>query len=73
MEKEFIALLSHEDSIYCEFFNLVLWIISNLHLRTVGFVIGFSTFLLGCIDYPNLRHAKHTNLSDVIVPHCVSR
>ena len=41
--------------------------------RTVGFVIGFSTFLLGCIDYSRLRLENSTRLPDVIVPHCVSR
>ncbi|KAJ3491877.1 hypothetical protein NLJ89_g11297 [Agrocybe chaxingu] len=45
----------------------------GLNLLTVGFVIGFSTFLLGCIDYSGIRHHKHTQLSDVIVHHCVSR
>ncbi|KAF9473774.1 APG9-domain-containing protein [Pholiota conissans] len=45
----------------------------GLNLLTAGFVIGFSTFLLGCIDYSSLRQHKHTRLSDVIVPRCVSR
>ncbi|KDR81708.1 hypothetical protein GALMADRAFT_239851 [Galerina marginata CBS 339.88] len=45
----------------------------GLNLLTVGFVIGFSTFLLGCIDYSSLRRHSHSQLSDVIVPHCVSR
>jgi hypothetical protein len=36
-------------------------------------VIGFSTFLLGCIDYTSLRRHNHTRLSDIIVDHCVSR
>ncbi|GAA5965569.1 hypothetical protein JCM21900_005159 [Sporobolomyces salmonicolor] len=42
-----------------------------LNLLTVGWVIGFSTFLMGCIDYPRLWHSNH--LSDVVVPKCVSR
>ncbi|KAF8163406.1 autophagy protein Apg9-domain-containing protein [Crassisporium funariophilum] len=44
----------------------------GLNLLTVGFVIGFSTFLLGCIDYSSLRRHNHTQLSAVIVEHCVS-
>ncbi len=41
--------------------------------RTVGFVIGFSTFLLGCIDYSRLRRENPAHLSDVVIPRCVSR
>ncbi|KAH0583667.1 hypothetical protein H2248_009280 [Termitomyces sp. 'cryptogamus'] len=41
--------------------------------RTVGFVIGFSTFLLGCIDYSKIRHGKPTQLSHVVIERCVSR
>ncbi|TFY62696.1 hypothetical protein EVJ58_g3692 [Rhodofomes roseus] len=40
---------------------------------TVGFVIGFSTFLLGCVDYSRIRPDKVTRLGDVIVDRCVSR
>lgn len=39
--------------------------------RTVGWVIFFSTFLLGCIDYSLLWQSHH--LSEVVVDHCVSR
>ncbi|KAF8311594.1 APG9-domain-containing protein [Clavulina sp. PMI_390] len=42
-----------------------------LNLLTIGFVIGFSTFLLGCVDYSLIP--KTHQLSDAIVPHCVSR
>ena len=49
--------------------NLIL----TICYRTVGFVIGFSTFLLGCIDYSRFRHEKPTQLSHVVVDHCVSR
>ncbi|KAF8798110.1 APG9-domain-containing protein [Phlegmacium glaucopus] len=45
----------------------------GLNLLTVGFVIGFSTFLLGCINYTGLRHKDHTRLSDIVVDHCISR
>ncbi|GJE87068.1 autophagy-related protein 9 [Phanerochaete sordida] len=45
----------------------------GLNLLTVGFVIGFSTFLLGCVDYSRIRHDKVTQLSEVVVPRCVSR
>ncbi|KZT09581.1 APG9-domain-containing protein [Laetiporus sulphureus 93-53] len=45
----------------------------GLNLLTVGFVIGFSTFLLGCVDYSLIRSNKATRLSDIIVDRCVSR
>ncbi|THH31111.1 hypothetical protein EUX98_g3059, partial [Antrodiella citrinella] len=45
----------------------------GLNLLTVGFVIGFSTFLLGCVDYSRIRHEQATQLSEVVVPYCVSR
>ncbi|KAF8636517.1 hypothetical protein AX17_003330 [Amanita inopinata Kibby_2008] len=45
----------------------------GLNLLTVGFVIGFSTFLLGCIDYSRIRHEKSTHLSDIVVSRCISR
>ncbi|EIW60231.1 APG9-domain-containing protein [Trametes versicolor FP-101664 SS1] len=45
----------------------------GLNLLTVGFVIGFSTFLLGCVDYSRIRHDKVTRLSEVVVKRCVSR
>ena len=41
--------------------------------RTVGFVIGFSTFLLRCVDYARIRPEEITRLGDVVVPHCVAR
>ncbi|KAF9985052.1 autophagy protein atg9 [Mortierella antarctica] len=39
-----------------------------LNLLTFAFVIGFSTFLIGCVDYPKLRHAKH--MEEVLIPQC---
>lgn len=39
----------------------------------MGFVIGFSTFLLGCVDYSLLTRDEVTRLSDVIVDRCVSK
>ncbi|KAJ7905849.1 putative transmembrane protein [Mycena olivaceomarginata] len=44
----------------------------GLNLLTVGFVIGFSTFLLGCVDYSRIRHGKSMKLADVVVGRCVS-
>ncbi|KAF9264131.1 APG9-domain-containing protein [Marasmius fiardii PR-910] len=44
-----------------------------LNLLTIGFVIGFSTFLLGCIDYSKINPEKQMRLGDAIVQHCVSR
>jgi autophagy-related protein 9 len=41
--------------------------------RTVGFVIGFSTFLLGCVDYSRIRPEGITRLSDVVVDRCISK
>ncbi|KAJ7074154.1 APG9-domain-containing protein [Mycena amicta] len=45
----------------------------GLNLLTVGFVIGFSTFLLGCVDYSRIRHETSMKLSDVVVSRCVSK
>lgn len=42
----------------------------SLNLLTVAFVISFSTFLFGCIDYSAITHDGQ--LSDVIVGHCVA-
>ncbi|TFY58771.1 hypothetical protein EVG20_g8028 [Dentipellis fragilis] len=44
----------------------------GLNLLTVGFVIGFSTFLLRCVDYSRIRPEQVTRLSDVVVGRCVS-
>lgn len=41
------------------------------NLLTIGFVITFSTFLFGCIDYSKISHDGQ--LADVVVPQCVSR
>ncbi|ORY40075.1 autophagy protein Apg9-domain-containing protein [Leucosporidium creatinivorum] len=40
-------------------------------LLTVGWVISFSTFLVGCIDYGKLWDAH--SLAEVVVPQCVAR
>ncbi|KAJ7775186.1 putative transmembrane protein [Mycena metata] len=45
----------------------------GLNLLTVGFVIGFSTFLLGCVDYSRIRHEQSMKLADVVVSRCVSK
>ncbi|CAL1705532.1 unnamed protein product [Somion occarium] len=45
----------------------------GLNLLTVGFVIGFSTFLLGCIDYSRIKPERATRLSHVVVSRCVSK
>ncbi|KAG8794970.1 autophagy protein atg9 [Ceratobasidium sp. 428] len=55
------------EGIYC------IALSKGLNLLTVGFVIGFSTFLLGCLDYSRIRHTGTTQLVDVVIPHCVSR
>lgn len=43
--------------------------------RTFGFVISFSTFLLGCVDYSRIRHEREqmTRLSDVVVDRCITK
>lgn len=48
-------------------------LISRLPARysTIGFVIAFATFLLGCVDYSRLKESH--KLSEVVVPRCVSR
>ncbi|KIJ10518.1 hypothetical protein PAXINDRAFT_85915 [Paxillus involutus ATCC 200175] len=45
----------------------------GLNLLTVGFVISFSTFLLGCIDYSRITHDKVLHLSEAIVDRCVAK
>ncbi|MCO5599876.1 hypothetical protein L7F22_053983 [Adiantum nelumboides] len=42
-----------------------------LNLLTIAFVIGFSTFLVGCVDYSKIKHDGQ--LSDVVVHQCISR
>lgn len=38
--------------------------------RTFAFVVGFSTFLTNCIDYPKVRRSK--TLNDIVVPQCTA-
>ncbi|KAG9012557.1 autophagy protein atg9 [Tulasnella sp. 427] len=45
----------------------------GLNLLTVGFVIGFSTFLLGCVDYSKVHKDGTGQLGDLIIHNCVSR
>lgn len=40
-------------------------------LLILAFVMWFSVFLLGCVDYSQISGGK--SLSDVIVPHCVGK
>ncbi|KAK0528306.1 autophagy protein atg9 [Tilletia horrida] len=42
----------------------------TLNLLTIAFVLFFSTFLLGCVDYSAIKHDGL--LADVIVPQCVN-
>jgi hypothetical protein len=39
----------------------------------VGFVIFFSTFLIGCIDYKRIPAEGNGRLSDVVIDSCVSK
>lgn len=44
--------------------------------RTNLFVVGFSTFLISCIDYSKLTHSTDGtvgHLGDVLVQHCIVR
>ncbi|GAA5982960.1 hypothetical protein JCM11641_006897 [Rhodosporidiobolus odoratus] len=43
----------------------------GVKLLTVGWVIFFSTFLLGCIDYSRIYESHR--LSEVVIPRCASR
>jgi autophagy-related protein 9 len=43
----------------------------TLNLLTIAFVIGFSMFLVGCVDYGAIKHDGR--LSEVVVPQCFSR
>ncbi|CAO1634573.1 unnamed protein product [Parajaminaea phylloscopi] len=42
-----------------------------LNLLTAAFVVGFSTFIFGCLDFSRIRH--NGRLSDLIVDHCAAR
>ncbi|GAA6024138.1 hypothetical protein JCM8202_004269 [Rhodotorula sphaerocarpa] len=62
------------QQVYIYYVGKGIWAIGlerTLNLLTVGWVIGFSTFLIGCIDYPRLWDSHH--LSDVIISRCTSR
>lgn len=74
-ERGFTASLYLEVSIYCEQIHAIVGVaILNLfYYRTVGFVISFSTFLLGCVNYKSVPPDGIGRLSDIIVDHCVSR
>lgn len=39
----------------------------------MGFVIFFSTFLIGCIDYKRIPAEGNGRLSDVVIDHCISK
>jgi hypothetical protein len=67
--KAFIALLWQGCSTSCKL--LLSKHVKLTFNRTVGFVISFSTFLSGCIDYANIR--KRHSLSEALVDRCVSR
>ncbi|KAJ5779584.1 Autophagy-related protein 9 [Penicillium paradoxum] len=41
-----------------------------LNLLTFAFVVGFSTFLTNCIDYPKVRRSK--TLDEILVPQCTA-
>jgi autophagy-related protein 9 len=71
----FIALHWQGALTSCEYYLLACYFVHMVFLysRTVGFVIGFSTFLLGCIDYSKIHPDKSMRLSAVIVDRCVSK
>jgi hypothetical protein len=62
--------------IYCivlaRFLNLAYIVPERLlTVRTIAFVVGFSTFLLACIDWSKIR-GSHT-LREIIIPHGLSK
>ncbi|KAM0789914.1 hypothetical protein ACM66B_006755 [Microbotryomycetes sp. NB124-2] len=62
------------QQVYVYFVGKGIWAIGLsrlLNLLTVGWVISFSTFLIGCIDYDVLWQSH--SLHEVVVPKCVSR
>ncbi|BGP03722.1 autophagy protein atg9 [Rhodotorula toruloides] len=62
------------QQVYLYYVGKGIWAIGlerTLNLLTVGWVIGFSTFLVGCIDYPRLWDSH--KLSEVVIPRCTSR
>ncbi|BGP66174.1 hypothetical protein NBRC10512_001448 [Rhodotorula toruloides] len=62
------------QQVYLYYVGKGIWAIGlerTLNLLTVGWVIGFSTFLVGCIDYPRLWDSHR--LSEVVIPRCTSR
>ncbi|ODQ66948.1 APG9-domain-containing protein [Nadsonia fulvescens var. elongata DSM 6958] len=42
-----------------------------LNMITVLFVVGFSTYLTSCINYPKIRHSH--SLSEVQIPQCMAQ
>ncbi|KAK4054015.1 autophagy protein atg9 [Microbotryomycetes sp. JL221] len=62
------------QQVYVYYVGKGIWAIALsrlLNLLTVGWVITFSTFLVGCIDY-NVLWKSHS-LEEVVVPRCISR
>jgi autophagy-related protein 9 len=62
--------------LYCicleRFLNLAYFTsLSLLRNRTIAFVVGFSTFLLACIDWAKIRGSH--SLQEIIIPHGLSR
>ncbi|KAL1924912.1 uncharacterized protein VTP21DRAFT_4566 [Calcarisporiella thermophila] len=43
----------------------------TLNLLTLGFVIGFTTFLVGCVDFHSIK--QHHRLADIVIPQCLNR
>ncbi|RKO99950.1 hypothetical protein CXG81DRAFT_13830, partial [Caulochytrium protostelioides] len=56
----------HEGGFFC----MTLTRVTNL--LVVAFTIGFSTFLMYCIDWPLLHRSKEHRLDSVIVSRCVA-
>ncbi|KAI9228568.1 MAG: autophagy protein Apg9-domain-containing protein [Piptocephalis tieghemiana] len=43
-----------------------------LHVASLAFVISFTTFLTGCVNYPTLHHQPKV-LHDLLIPQCLSK
>ncbi|KAI8391051.1 autophagy protein Apg9-domain-containing protein [Radiomyces spectabilis] len=51
--------------VYCILFSRL------LNLLTLAFVIVFSTFLIGCVNYSEIP--RHNSMSEVVVPQCFTK
>ena len=53
------------------FFFIILSTSIMMDCRNLGFIIAFSTFLFGCVQFDQIL--KNRRLTDVVVPQCVDK